>query len=346
MAAIGGNVLTLLDWAKRQENGKVAQVIEMLAQQNEILLDMLWMMGNLEVGHKFTARTSLPNVYYRLINGGVQVSKSTTAQGIDQTAMLEAYSEIDVDEAELNGDVNAYRLSEAVAFIEALNQQTSVSLFYGNATVNQEQFTGLSPRFSTLSSNANPLPSSVNTLDAEGTTSNNQCSVWLAGWSERTLAGIFPKGSQAGIFHEDLGKYTLQTSVVSGTVGNPVGSSRQRVYGEHWQWKQGLTMPDYRSTVRICNIDSTDLVTKAAGAADLIELMIRAWHRVKNRTSVKLVWYMNRTLFEMLDIQARDQVGAGGQLKYEEVDGIPQLSFRGVPIRNVDSLLTTESVVA
>jgi hypothetical protein len=55
---------------------------------------------------------------------------------------------------------------------------------------------------------------------------------------------------------------------------------------------------------------------------------------------------MNRTCLEMLEIQVRDDVQAGGQLKYETVDGMPQTSWRGIPIRVMDQLLETEATVA
>ena len=91
-ATLSTAALTLLDWAKRLDpTGKVARVVEMLEQTNEILQDMLWMEGNLPTGHRTTVRTGLPSVAWRLLNGGVTPSKSTTAQIDEQCGMLEAY---------------------------------------------------------------------------------------------------------------------------------------------------------------------------------------------------------------------------------------------------------------
>jgi hypothetical protein len=60
----------------------------------------------------------------------------------------------------------------------------------------------------------------------------------------------------------------------------------------------------------------------------------------------KPVFYMNRTCFQMLDIQRRDDVQSGGQLKYEQVDGEVKYSFRGIPVKICDSLLETEAAVS
>jgi hypothetical protein len=57
MATIGANALTLADWAKRLDpQGKVPSIVELLAQSNEILQDMLWVEGNLPTGHRTTVR--------------------------------------------------------------------------------------------------------------------------------------------------------------------------------------------------------------------------------------------------------------------------------------------------
>jgi len=101
LSTIGTNV-TYLDIASRLDpNDKVAKIIEMLATQNEILKDAVTVEGNLPIGHKTTIRTGLPSVTWRLLNYGVQPSKSTTAQVIDTCGMLEAYAEVDKALADL-----------------------------------------------------------------------------------------------------------------------------------------------------------------------------------------------------------------------------------------------------
>ena len=47
------------------------------------LLDMDWQEGNLPTGHRTTIRTGLPESAWRLLNYGVQPSKSVTAQVTD-----------------------------------------------------------------------------------------------------------------------------------------------------------------------------------------------------------------------------------------------------------------------
>lgn len=332
MATLALKALTLADHAKRVDpDGKVPKIVELLSQTNEILDDMLFLEGNLPTGHRTTVRTGLPDVYWRLLNRGVPASKSRTAQVDEATGLLESWSEVDQEVAELNGNTAEFRLSEAFAFLEAMNIEMAQTVFYGNSSSSPEEFTGLAPRFSDLSA-----ANSQNIIDAGGTGSDNS-SIWLVVWGDNSCHGIYPKGSKAGISHEDLGLQTIETT-------NGIAGERMRVYQDHWKWKTGLALKDWRFVVRIPNIDISNLVSKSS-AADLTELMIKAIHRIPTLNMGRAAFYMNRSIMQMLDIQRRDDVQAGGQLSYQEVDGKMVPTFRGIPLRKCDALLETEARV-
>ena len=251
MAGLGSNALTLADWAKRVDpDGKTPMIVELLSQTNEILSDMLWVEGNLPTGHRTSVRTGLPTVAWKLLNQGVQPSKSTTAQIDEACGIMEAWSEIDKDLAELNGNTASFRLSEAQAFIEAMNQEMAQTLFYGNASISPEEFTGLSIRYSSLSAvNAQNIVSG-------GGTGSDQSSIWLICWGANSIHGIFPKGSKAGLQHEDHGLVTVET-----TAG--IAGTRLRAYQDQWQWKCGVAVKDWRYAVRVANVDIGALVANS-----------------------------------------------------------------------------------
>lgn len=330
MATIGANKLTLADWAKRKDpTGKTASIVELLGQSNEVLSDMTWTEGNLETGSRITVRTGLPTVYWRLLNTGVPSSKSTTAQVDEMCGNLEARSEVDVDLAKLNGNTAEFRTSEASAFVEAMNQEMVGTLFYGNSGTSPEEFTGLANRYSSLSAG-----NAQNILSGSGSGSDN-ASVWLIGWGQDKVTGLFPKSSMAGLEHKDLGEGDAFDA----------SNNRFRAYMDLWKWKCGLAVKDWRYAVRIANIDISNLVAKSS-AADLIELMIKATHRIPNLNACTPAFYMNRTCFQMLDIQRRDDMISGGGLVYKEVDGKIIPTFREIPVRKVDQLLETEAQVS
>lgn len=332
MATLGATVLTLSDWAKRLDpDGSLPDIVEMLGQTNELLDDMLFAEGNLPTGTRTTVRTGLPAVAWRLINQGVQPSKSTTAQVDEQCGILEAWSEVDVELARLNGNTEEFRLSEAQAFIEAMNQEMAQTLLYGNSSVSQEEFTGLSIRYSSLSAN-----NAQNIVDAGGTGSDNT-SIWLVVWGANTIHGLFPKGSKAGLEHHNHGEVTVET-----TAG--LGGTRMRAYQDQWIWRCGVAVRDWRYAVRIANIDVSNLVAESS-AADVIKLLIKATWRIPNLRAGRAAIYVNRTVGQMLDIQSYAAVKGGGGLSFENIDGRRVMSFRGIPIRTTDQLLETEARV-
>lgn len=332
MPVIAGNNLTLVDQAKRTDpDGRIAAIAEILSQSNEILEDCPWVEGNLATGHRTTVRTGLPAVAWRKLNAGVQPSKSTTVQVDEAAGMLEAFGVVDKDLAELNGNTGEFRLSENVAFLEAMNQEQASTMFYGDTAINPERFLGLSARYGTV--NTANAQNADNVIDAGGTGTDNT-SVWLIGWSPNTIHGIYPKGTQAGLVHEDLGLDTI-TDAAGG---------RYRAYLDRYQWKCGLALRDWRYAVRICNIDVSDLTRNAATGADLIDLMTRALERIQSLSGVTPVFYANRTVRSFLRRQTVNRV-ASSTLQYDMVAGKPALRLAEVPIKRVDALLLNEARV-
>lgn len=341
--------LSLLDWSRRVgPDGSIDDIAELLSQCNEIFKDMLWRESNLPTGHKCTVRTGLPSGTWRALYGGVAYTKSETAQITDGVGTLAAYSQIDKNLAELNGDIASLRMSEDNAHLEGLSQQMATTLLYGNASTNPTQFTGFSPRFNTVSTTT--AANAANVLDAGGTNSNN-ASIWLIGWGDETCFGIFPKGSKAGLVFEDRG------DVVPGydASNNPFPA-----YTSYFEWKAGLVVKDWRYVCRVANIDVTSLGLAGATPPDLFAIMSKSVVRLPTMTKrvsgitetdapdepapgIAPAFYCNRTVREYLDIQAiRDK---NVLLTPKEYAGEPVVEFRGVPIRVVDALTITEARV-
>lgn len=337
-SALTSNYLTLADWAKRVDpDGRTPVVAELLSQSNEVLTDMLFTEGNLPTGHRVTIRTGLPSVYWRSINQGVPRSRSTTAQVDESCGNLEAYSAVDKDLATLNGNTAAFRLSEDSAFLEAMNQTQTYTLFYGNPATDPRQYLGLSARYGAISGAGN----AQNILTGGSTSNSVSTSIWLIGWGENSVFGVFPKGSMAGLQHDDQGEL-----VIYDANGNPYQALQT-----HYTWKNGLVVKDWRYAVRIPNILVTDLTglatTQASTAAtQIIYLMSRAIDRLPGFGNIKPVFYMNRTVFSMLRIMALNK--SSSVLAIEQglsQFGTPQswMTFMGIPLRRVDQLVNTET---
>jgi hypothetical protein len=339
MATLATSNLTLADWAKRTDpDGRIPIIAELLSQSNEVLEDCVFKEGNLPTGERVVVRTGLPAVYWRALNQGIPNSKSTTAQVDEAAGILEARSEVDKDLAMLNGNTAQFRLSEDSAFLEAMNQTQATTLFYGNPGTDPKQYLGMAPRYSSLSAT-----NAQNILSAGGSGSDNT-SVFLVVWGDNTVYCHFPKGSKAGLIHEDLGEQTVYNS----------DGTRLQAYATRYQWKNGLVVKDWRYVVRICNIDVSDLIaqsnTQAASAAtNIVKLMARSLYRIPNMAMGRAAFYMNRTVHSGLSIAALDK----SQYVLKINEGLSQfgtpyswLSFLGVPLRRVDAIVNTEAVVS
>lgn len=330
MATVGNGNLTLSDWARRREDAKIAKIVEILNDTNAILEDMQWLEGNLPTGHKTTVRSGLPSVAWRLLNYGVQPSKSRTVQVTDTCGMLESYAEVDKSLADLNGDTSEFRLSEDKAFIEAMNQEMASTLFYGNTATDPEKFLGLAPRYA----DGNGPENDENVLNAGGTGSDNT-SIWLVTWGPNTCHGIFPKGQLTGLQHKDLSEVTLEDAA----------GGRFQGYRSHYKWDAGMTLRDWRYVVRIANVDISSLTKDASGlSADLVDLMVQAIELIPNTGMGRPAFYANKTITSYLrrQISNKDNVN----LSLDDVAGKKVMNFDGIPVRKCDALLNTESAVS
>ena len=329
MATLSTTNPTLADVAKRYDpDGKIDTIVELLSETNEVLDDMTFLEGNLPTGHKTTIRSGLPSSTWRKLNYGVQPSKSTTVQVTDTAGMLEAYAEVDKALADLNGNTASFRLSEDRAFLESMNQTMASTLFYGDTGTDPEKFMGLAPRFDLTTAE-----SGDNIILGGGSGSDNT-SIWLVVWGPNTCHGIYPKGSQAGLKHEDLGEVTLEDAA----------SGKYQGYRTHYKWDIGLTLRDWRYVVRIPNIDISDLTADASAGAELVDLMVQAIEKVPNLGLGRAVFYGNRTISSYLRRQITNTNNV--RISMDEVAGKRVLNFDGIPFRRNDAITNAETLIS
>lgn len=333
MAGLSG-APTFIDMAKRTDpSGKAAVIAEVLDQSNAPIEDAHWEKSNSFYGHQFTARTGLPAADTYAVNEGIAPQAGTTDQKVESIAMIKTVSEVAKDVAEFGGNLEANLKSELDPHVEACGQKWSSLLAYGNQATKTTDFTGFAPRFSSLTG-----PYAQNLINGGGTQSDNS-SIYLVGWGKGKIYCVYPEGSAMGL---EINKRGLQTVDTAAGIGSAGG--RLLAYQTFFTWKCGLVVHDWRYLVRICNIDISNLIADSS-AADLFKLMIKAIARIPNLKACRPVFYMNRTCYEMLDIQGRTAVINGGGITYDNVDGKPIMYFRGIPIRLWDQLTETEAQV-
>lgn len=307
-------------------DGRLADIAEVLNEELDWLRHVPFVEGNLATGHKITDRTALPSMAnaYRQFNRGVPAVKSRVGSFEEVCGMLEVESAVDADLAELSGNVDAYRASEAKPIIEAMSQEFARALFYESVLNSPEKIHGLSARY--------PATTGYRASDyvLTGTNAGVNChSIWLITFDPERIFSIYPKGSKAGLTQEDLGRQRVLDAD---------GNSFMALI-ERFQWKYGLAVRDYRYAVRMqWDPDDSEM---AADKKGLYLLLQRGLNQIK-KISPHTALYMNRFSRERLGSQLLNN--SLDILKGIEVGGRPVEHFATVPIHLVDALVAESAI--
>jgi len=354
MATLGNTFLNLIDMMKASDGGDkaIASVAELLAWNNPILDDAIAVECNSGTKHSHSIRTGLPSVAWGMLYQGIQQSKSQRQTVEDTTGFLEGLSTVDMRLLELyKKNQNAVRLSEAMSFIESMNQTMATGLFYQDTATAPEAFKGLGARYNGIGGGG-----AGNQVVSAGGVGSDNTSIWFVTWSEYATHLIYPEGTQAGIKREDMGRQRVLDSN-----GNPY-----YVKEEMFRWHLGLSVRDWRYNVRIANIDVSDVL---AGTVDVYKFLLQAYYKAHGRRMARAgnninrgnsvadpaipmsrtCIYMNTDMLAALDAAGTNSRGGATdnfiRLVPKEIEGKEVMTYRGIPIRETDALLNTEAVV-
>ena len=330
MGLLTSTMPTLIDKFSREDSSKkVMKIVELMAKQNDILMDAEYQECNDGSKHKTTMRSGIPEPTWRMYNQGIQPSKSTTVPVLDTTGMMEDYGLVDKALADLSGNADAFRASENMAKLQGFNNKAARYMIYGNTQAEPQAFLGLAPRY-----NDKSAESGANIVDAGGTGSTNT-SIWFVTWGEMSTHLLYPKGSIAGFQHKFLGQQTARAE----------NGGDFEAYRDHFKWDIGMSVRDWRANARIANIDVTALSRDGATGANIIDLMIEALYRVDNpmQGEGRTVIYTNRTMQTWLHKQAMNSKNVN--LTIGEYGGKKIPEFLGIPIKRNDAILNTEARV-
>ena len=310
-------------------------MIEALSKVNGFFDDITMVEANNGTSNDAQIRSGLPQGTWRKFYQGVQPEKSARVQVSDKSAQLTSYSNIDKALHDRQGaNAGQWRKDEDTAFLEGLSQTMLDALFYGDLSVNTSEFNGLAPRYSSLDP---AVPISANIINGGGTGDDNS-SIWVIQWSPQTAAMFYPKGTQAGLQVIDKGMQTV-------TAPAEMGGGQYEAYQTYFEWNAGLTVMDWRSIVRIPNIDISLLKADYSTGADLPDLLDDAIGQLPNVAGARTIIYMSKKVYQMFKKQV--EFKSKYQIKREDFYGngrkVP--SYDGYAIRIVEQLLDTEEAV-
>lgn len=343
MAVQASGVATLLDVLQEMApDGKQMDTAEVLTKNTPELEDMTWMEGNTVTGHRDSVRTTLPSPSFRSLNEGVPVTKAGSTPIEETAALLEDFSQVDRELAIMSGNVNAYRLKQAKPHIIGMGHKMAQTFWYGNAASDPKSFNGMTIRYNSL--NTAVSQTATNVINAGGTGSNLR-SIWVVGFSEDTITGIFPKGTRGGLDHEDATNASGEGAhgfPAAARIFDASGNSYMG-YADHWIWRCGLMVKDWRYAVRIANIDPTALTINHATGPHLQDLLVQAVERIESTSGVRAAIYAPRAINAFFRRQLVNDKNAF--MGWNEIGGKKVMAFGEIPVRRSDILETAEAQV-
>jgi len=322
MATLTPAGLTIAEIVKRTApNGTLETITEVLTEENQIMFDAVWKEANDMYGNKSVRRASEPSGSWRDLNAGIASEKSTTVTVYDTIGELAAASEIDVELIKNAPNPAQARMDEARSFINGLGKTMTSTLLYGNTAVNPERFTGISPRLNTVAATANVLD--------EGGSGSTCTSIYVVDWGMDTAHMIYPKGSPAGLEHKDKGEQIVYPSASS--------TNKMLAYVDWFIWKGGFAVKNPKSIGRIGSI-------QASGTSNIFDEdnLITLLNRMTKGPGRRI--YVNETVMTQMEIRQNKK----SNMYYTKVDGLApglNMTFKGVPIRQVDQILDTEAAI-
>jgi len=246
-------------------------------------------------------------------------------------SLFETMSKIDEELLRLAGaNAAAVRQRKDARFIEAMSQAVADELIYGSIGDDKLGFNGLMTLFNSLTVYPNGDSSwYYNVIDGGG--SSSCTSIWIIEWGADKVHLIYPKGTQAGIEINDLGK-----QLVSGYTG----STQYVAYVTQFKWRCGLYVGDERCVQRISSL-ATSGTSNIFDDDDLITMINRLPGMGEDPMTTI---YCNRTIRTQMDIRLKDKNNVN---YYADKDafGKPVLYFRGIPVHVCDAILNSESAL-
>ena len=116
-------------------------------------------------------------------------------------------------------------------------------------------------------------------------------------------------------------------------------TSQYQGYRDHFQVKCGLVVRNPRCIGRFANIESS-------GSSDIFDEddLITLLNNMKTGPSTRI--YVNQTIQTQAEIRLKDKTNVYWT-SANGIDGVPFLSFRGIPVRKIDKsiLLNTETAI-
>ena len=342
----GSRYITFRDLLSgRTPNGFVDKdIVEMMAQENPVLQDVMWKQCNKGREDFVTIRTGMPEAVLRAYYEGFKGSKTSKKQVTNACCTVTTGIEFDWRLYEADKDKVAFLSDEQRANSSVLGDKAAGLLIYGNADQDPKGINGF---FRTYSEFGEVTGANMQTDDRKasfytfnaGTAAQLSASsgvarrsLLLVGWGARSMHGIYPENTSAGIKIEAL----TSQYVDDGDGG------RLKMGLQEMNWDLGLNIRDFRFGGRVANID---VMSDPSGAntPDVTKFVRKLVTRAK-ANGVAQRFYCSRLVMEFIAEQFEKKT-SGNAVEYSDLEQKKDASLLGIPVSICDCMNVDEEAV-
>lgn len=341
MATKGTYVLTYRDLVSRLKGDKTfdSEIVELMLEMNPMLDDMVISEANDGTSNRTTIRTGIPDVAWTAFYEGVQGSKGSVKPIRNTSGRLMTKIEVDARMFDQAPDKNALLLDEVGAHSGAMMNEMQDCLIYGKIATEPRKFNGLVNFYSTLggTSSTDDRVAKHYVFDAKSSSQASTAalrSIWLVGWSQKSIRCFYPQGSKGGLQKGEWKKVdAYDTALTGGTY---------EVYRQYMEWQLGLDVRDFRYGGRIANLQSDEMFD-TSGVPEYIEILRRMITRVKD-DGVRQVFYMDKLTWEAVGVWLARKTMTNA-IGFANLQERPTQTLFGIPVRTCDALNANETEV-
>jgi hypothetical protein len=339
--ALGTN-LTIAELRRRETpDGKLAELIDVISEENHILDYITWIECNNGFYHEDTRTVTEPGGNERALDEGVVKEAGVTEKVTEPTEMLASISEVDDKKYRQSPDPDAFRLQEDGFFLRGMTKTLVSRLFDGSKTTDLRQINGIN----NSARDYNALSSDYTYDNASGNASvtANKTSVYFIQFGHKKVNLIYPRNNPQGggplpIKMEDFGKSIINQS----------GTSETKKYPAWQTWFSadfGLFIHDPRCIKRIVNI-STSNIDGVDDVAWHEDPMIDAYNDLEYNGEGCVI-LCNRTVLAQAQKRANEKGNAFFTMSTEGEGPFARsvTRFMGIPMARVDQITNTQAQV-
>jgi len=341
-----GTDLTIAELVRREDpDGKLAQVIDVISEENRILDDITWIECNNGTYHEDTRTVTEPSGSERSYDEGVAGEAGVTEKVIEPTCMLNGISEVDCAKFQHSPSPGAARLQEDGFFLRGMSKTLVSRLFDGDRGADVRRINGINVRsdYSSLQT----AGSETRVFDNAGgdcADASTFTSMYFVQWGFKKVNCIYPRNDPNGggtlpIKMEDFGK-----SVISQVIGGTEAPTKKYPAWQTWfSCDFGLFVHDPRCIKRVANIATTGI--DGVNYFSFHEnAMIDAYNQLEYNGEGTVI-YCNRTVLAQAQKRSNEKGNAffTTQSEGEGPFARPVTRFMGIEMKRVDQITNTQA---